>query len=138
MERAPRPTDTEEMEMAIFGRIGGLSTCLVAGLVCATLLAVPVQAGEVSLTIVNIETPQAVKIWVPESIFAKQGDTVKLKLINKLDAEHGFKIAAFGVEKVVAAQAAEEVTFKADKAGIFPISCQLHPPHVAGQLVVLE
>jgi nitrosocyanin len=105
------------------------------------LLAVGTQsaaAGEVKLTVVNIETPQGVKIWVPESIFAKKGDTVELRLINKLDAEHGYKIDAFGVEKVVAAQAAETVTFTADKAGIFPISCQLHPPHVAGQIVVLE
>lgn len=115
---------------------------LVVGLV--SLLAIvamgtkPAAAGEVKLTVVNIETPQGVKIWVPESIFAKKGDTVELRLINKLDAEHGYKIAAFGVEKVVAAQAAETVTFTADKAGIFPISCQLHPPHVAGQIVVLE
>lgn len=98
----------------------------------------PAAAGEIKLTVVNIETPQGIKVWVPESIFAKKGDTVELRLINKLDAEHGYKIEAFGVEKVVAAQAAETVTFKADKAGIFPISCQLHPPHVAGQLVVLE
>jgi nitrosocyanin len=113
---------------------------LVLVLVLAALvpLAQPAAAGEVSLTIVNIESPQGVKIWVPESIFAKKGDTVKLRLINKLDAEHGFKIAGVGVEKVVKAQSAEEVTFTADKAGIFPISCQLHPPHVAGQLVVLE
>jgi nitrosocyanin len=98
----------------------------------------PAAAGEVKLTVVNVETAQGVKIWVPESIFAKKGDTVELRLINKLDAEHGYKIAAYGIEKVVAAQAAETVTFTADKAGIFPISCQLHPPHVAGQLVVLE
>lgn len=93
---------------------------------------------DVSLNIVNIVTAQDVKIWVPESIFAKKGDVVQLRLINKLDAEHGYKIEAFGVEKVVAAQSAETVTFTADKAGVFPISCQLHPPHVAGQIVVLE
>ena len=92
----------------------------------------------VSLTVVNILTPQDVKIWVPESIFAKKGDLVKLRLINKLDKEHGYTIPAFGVETVVAAESAETVTFTADKAGIFPIACQLHPPHVAGQLVVLE
>jgi len=124
--------------MAILARLGGLSTFLVVGLFCLGSYGAPVYGGEVSMTIVNIETPQGVKIWVPESIFAKKGDTVKLKLINKLDAEHGFKIAAFGVEKVVKAQAAEDVSFTADKAGVFPISCQLHPPHVAGQLVVLE
>lgn len=114
------------------------SLAFVFALVAALAAERPAVAGEVNLTIVNVETAQGVKIWVPESIFAKKGDTVKLRLINKLDAEHGYKIAAFGVEKVVAAQSAEEVSFTADKAGIFPISCQLHPPHVAGQLVVLE
>jgi nitrosocyanin len=98
----------------------------------------PAGAAEVKLTIVNVETAQGVKIWVPESIFAKKGDTVEIRLINKLDAEHGYTIKAFGIEKVVPAQSAETVTFTADKAGVFPISCQLHPPHVAGQLVVLE
>ncbi len=93
---------------------------------------------DVRLTIVNVMTPQGVKIWTPESIFAKKGDTVQLRLINKLDKEHGYSIHAFGVEKVVAAESAETVNFTADKAGIFPISCQLHPPHVAGQIVVLE
>ncbi len=93
---------------------------------------------DVSLNVVNILTPQGVKVWVPESIFAKKGDVVKLRLINKLDQEHGYTIAAFGIEQVVPAEAAETVTFTADKAGIFPIACHLHPPHVAGQLVVLE
>lgn len=93
---------------------------------------------DIKLNVVNILTAQDVKIWVPESIFAKKGDVVELRLINKLDKEHGYKIEAFGVEKVVPAESAETVRFTADKAGIFPISCQLHPPHVAGQLVVLE
>lgn len=93
---------------------------------------------DVSLTVVNIVTAQDVKIWIPESIFAKKGDVVQLRLVNKLDQEHGYRIAAFGVETVVAGDSAETVTFTADKSGIFPISCQLHPPHVAGQLVVLD
>lgn len=113
---------------------------LAVALAAATLIgfSTPASAGEVHLTVVNIETPQGVKIWEPTSIFAKKGDTVTLRLINKLQAEHGYKIEAFGVEKVIGPEAAETVTFTADKAGVFPISCQLHPPHVAGQLVVLE
>jgi nitrosocyanin len=105
---------------------------------CSFITAAPADAGEVNLTVVNIETPQGVKVWVPESIFANEGDTVTLRLINKLDQEHGYKIEAFGIEKVVAAESAETVSFKADKDGIFPINCHLHPPHVAGQLVVLD
>jgi len=31
----------------------------------------------------------------------------------------------------------KEVEFVADKVGIFPTICQLHPAHVGGQLVVL-
>jgi nitrosocyanin len=75
---------------------------------------------------------------VPETIAAQVGDTVKLKLINKVDTEHGFKIAAFGVEEVIAGQAAKDISFTASKEGVFPINCQLHPPHVAGQLIVLD
>lgn len=121
-----------------------LTVIAACGVLAATPLAAEHHAGDharepdVSLTVVNIVTAQDVKIWIPESIFAKKGDVVQLRLINKLDQEHGYKIAAFGVETVVAGDSAETVTFTADKAGIFPISCQLHPPHVAGQLVVLD
>ncbi len=94
--------------------------------------------ADISQTVVNVMTAQGVKIWVPESVFAHKGDVVKLRLINKLDKEHGYSIPAFGVRAVVAPMGAETVTFTANKSGIFPISCQLHPPHVAGQLVVLE
>ncbi len=102
------------------------------------ILATPALAAEVTLDVVNIETPQGVKIWVPESVYAKKGDTVTLKLINKLDKEHGYQIEAFGIKEVVDGNQAKTVSFKADKAGIFPIKCHLHPPHVSGQLVVLE
>jgi len=119
----------------------GKTVCAFALATCVgflSLSAAPASAGEINLTVVNIETPQGVKVWVPESIFAKKGDTVNLRLINKLQAEHGYKIEAFGIEKVVGPEAAETVNFTADKAGIFPIACQLHPPHVAGQILVLE
>ena len=102
------------------------------------VLAVPVIAGEIALTVVNVETPQGVKIWEPTTIVAKKGDSVALKLINRHAEEHGFEIAAFGVKEVVDGNKAKDVSFKADKAGIFPIKCQLHPAHVVGQFVVLE
>jgi nitrosocyanin len=94
--------------------------------------------GEVSLTIVNIVTPQDVKIWEPTSITVKKGDKVSLRLVNKHTDEHGYEIPAFGVKEVVAGDKTASVSFVADKAGIFPIKCQLHPAHVVGQLVVLE
>ncbi len=113
---------------------------LASGLLLAPVR--PAHAGEVSVTVVNVETPQGVKIWVPETIVAKKGDTVKLKLVNKLANPHGFQISAFGIEKIVGVadspEGTVEVSFTADKAGVFPIACQLHPTHVTGQLVILE
>lgn len=108
------------------------------GLALSVGLASPAAAGDISLTVVNIETPQGVKIWEPASVTAKKGDTVMLKLINRHADEHGYEIAAFGVKEVVDGNKTKDVSFKADKAGIFPIKCHLHPAHVVGQLVVLE
>jgi len=107
------------------------------GLLAAVLPGVGYAESTREFTVVNIETPQGVKIWEPPSLVVNKGDTVKVKLINKLDQEHGYRIADYKIEKVVPGGQAETVEFTADKAGIFPIDCQLHPPHVAGQLVVL-
>lgn len=96
----------------------------------------PTDAGQINLTIVNVQTPQGVKIWVPQSVHANKGDTVTLKLINKLDKEHGYEIKAFGIKEVVGPKSSKTVSFRANKAGIFTVKCQLHAPHVAGQLVV--
>ena len=111
---------------------------LIALVIGVTGLAVPGIAGEVTLTVVNIETPQGVKIWEPPSVVAKKGDTVTLKLINRHADEHGYEIAAFAVKEVVDGNKSKDVSFKADKSGIFPIKCHLHPAHVVGQLVVLD
>ena len=107
------------------------------GLLAAVLPAVGYAESTREFTVVNIETPQGVKVWEPPSLVVNKGDTVKVKLINKLDQEHGYRIADYKIEKVVPGGQAETVEFTADKAGIFPIDCQLHPPHVAGQLIVL-
>jgi nitrosocyanin len=101
------------------------------------LVAAPYGA-EINLTVVNVVTPQDVKIWEPTSIIAKKGDKVTLRLINKHADEHGYEIAAFNVKEVVGGDKTATVSFTADKAGVFPIKCHLHPAHVVGQMVVLE
>ena len=114
--------------------VSGLITVLVfAG--GATLSA---PAAELSLTVVNVVSPQDIKIWELTSIVAKKGDTVTLRLVNKHTDEHGYEIAAFGVKEVVPGEKTASVSFTADKSGIFSIKCHLHPAHVVGQLVVLE
>jgi nitrosocyanin len=111
---------------------------LAIALVIVVLGLAAARADEILLRIVNVVTPQDIKIWEPTSITAKKGDTVMLQLVNRHADEHGFEIAAFGVKEVVPGEKTTNVKFTADKAGIFPIKCHLHPAHVTGQFVVLE
>ena len=92
------------------------------------------------VTLVNIEF-EGSKMWVPGPVVVKKGDTVKIKAINNVKSEpaiHGLAIDAYAIQTVVNVGKPENIEFKADKAGIFPISCHLHPAHVGTQLVVLE
>lgn len=117
-----------------------LQGLVIVGVVALLTTAVPqVRSAEstIELTVVNIETPQGVKIWEPPSLVVHKGDKVKVKLINMLELEHGYRIAAYGIETVVQGEKTETIEFTADKPGIFVIDCQLHPAHVPGQLVVL-
>ena len=113
---------------------------VVAGLALAVGLAGLARAEEtMSFTIVNIEY-EGSKIWTPGTIVVKKGTHVKLKLINNVPSDpnqHGFAIPAYDIAKVVNRGTPEEVEFTANKEGVFPIICQLHPAHVGGQLVVL-
>jgi len=92
------------------------------------------------VTLVNIEF-EGTKIWVPGPVVVKKGATVKIKAINNVKSDppvHGLAIEAYGIQAVINMGKPETIEFKADKAGIFPITCHLHPPHVGTQLVVLE
>ena len=98
-----------------------------------------VGAAERSFTVVNIEY-EGTKIMVPSTLVVRKGDHVKIKILNNIKSEpnqHGFTIPDLKVEKVITRGEPQEVEFTADKAGIFEIKCQLHGPHVGGQLVVL-
>ncbi len=109
------------------------------GLGMVMLTGVRVQAEETrEFTVVNIEY-EGSKIWVPSTLVVQKGDKVKVKLINNVKADpnqHGWSIPAFNVAAVVTRGEPASVEFVADKSGIFPISCQLHPAHVGGQLIV--
>jgi nitrosocyanin len=95
-------------------------------------------ATEVAL--VNIEF-EGTKIWVPGPVVVHKGDTVRIKALNTVKSEppvHGLAIEAYGIQALVNVGKPETIEFKADKAGIFPIICHLHPAHVGTQLVVLD
>jgi nitrosocyanin len=92
------------------------------------------------VTLVNVEF-EGTKIWVPGPVMVKKGDTVRIKAINNVQSDppvHGLAIEAYGIQALINVGKPEIIEFKADKAGIFPIICHLHPPHVGTQLVVLE
>jgi nitrosocyanin len=136
----------------------GVST-LVLGLFAAMTAVAPVTAEEkaapagakaveakaevkadVQMTVVAVEY-EGTKLWLPGTIVAHKGDRVKLTLLNKIPSEpaqHGFAIDAFKVAEVANRGEPKTTEFVADKTGIFPIYCQLHPAHVGGQLIVIE
>ena len=96
------------------------------------------EPGTRSFTMVSVEVDDA-KIWLPSVIAVEQGDKVKLTLKNLVpgaDNKHGFTIPAYNVTEVVTRDEPKTITFVADKAGVFPYSCQLHPAHIGGSLIV--
>ena len=110
------------------------------GFALISALALPALAGSVvDVREVAVEI-NGVKFWFPSTIIAKKGDTVVIHAVSKIPGKnnvHGFAIKAFGVEEVVMGEE-KEIKFEANKAGVFPINCHLHPPHVGGQLLVVE
>jgi len=97
------------------------------------------QPAAMTVTMVNVEY-EGTKMWLPGTITVPKGAKVTVKLVNNVPSEpaqHGFAIPAYNVQEVVNRGEPKTVEFTADKAGVFPISCQLHPAHVAGQLVVV-
>ena len=96
------------------------------------------EPGTRSFTLVSIEADGA-KIWLPSVIAVEQGDKVKLTLKNLVpgaENQHGFTIPAYNITEVVTRGVPQTVTFVADKPGVFPYSCQLHPAHIGGSLIV--
>ena len=123
------------MTKVFFGSLMGV---MVLGGLSARATAEP--AAPMTFTVVNIEY-QGSKIWTPGTLVVKKGTKVTVKLINNVTtdpAEHGFAIPAYNIAETVKRGEPKTVEFTADKAGIFPITCHLHPAHVGGELVVLE
>jgi cytochrome c oxidase subunit 2 len=75
----------------------------------------------------------------PSVIKVKQGDQVRLQ-ITALDHDHGFKLEAYDIDKLLPKGQTTTVEFTADKAGTFPFHCShfcgLGHKGMKGQLVV--
>ncbi|HSV09034.1 MAG TPA: cupredoxin domain-containing protein [Candidatus Binatus sp.] len=97
------------------------------------------ESGAMTVTIVNVEY-EGSKMWLPGTIAVPKGTKVTVKLVNNVPSEpaqHGFAIPAYNIQEVVNRGEPKTIEFTADKPGVFPFNCQLHPAHVGGQLIVL-
>ena len=110
-----------------------------AGLCITFMLGTGLAAADEpkKFTLINVAL-DGTKIWLPSSIMVQQGDEVELTLINKLDDPHGFELKAFGIEQVVQPKAQMTVKFTASTPGVYSYICQMHPPHLGGQILVLS
>lgn len=105
------------------------------------------ETKTLSVTAVEIS---GTKFWLPSTLVVKKGDSVKIHAISKVGGAnniHGFAIDEFKVQALVndkglvddkGAHLDKDIEFVANKAGVFPIRCHLHPMHVGGQLVVID
>ena len=121
--------------MKMTAKISALFVMLL--LIAATVR--PAHARDWTFTIVAEQIGKA-KFWLPSEIIVNQGDKVKLVLKNEIegaDVTHGFELDGYGIKEVVTRGVPKEVSFTADKSGIFPYFCQLHPAHIGGELLVI-
>jgi plastocyanin len=76
--------------------------------------------------------------WDPGTIVVNQGDIVTLEIIGINGKEHPTTIEGYNIGNVVVKRGQiTRVTFTADKAGIFRITCGVHLPTMTADLVVL-
>jgi plastocyanin len=75
--------------------------------------------------------------FLPSQIIVNQGDEVTLEMIGVNGAEHPGLIEGYDVAFNVKRGQLTTVTFKADKAGVFRIRCDVHHPSMHGELIVL-
>ncbi len=73
----------------------------------------------------------------PSTLVVNQGDIVTLEIVGINGAEHPFVIEGYKVNGAIKRGQVTRVTFTADKAGIFRITCGKHLPTMTADLVVL-
>ena len=76
--------------------------------------------------------------WDPGTIVVNQGDVVTLEILGINGASHPFTVEGYNLSGEVKRGQLTRLTFTADKAGIFKITCGAHLPSMAADLVVLK
>lgn len=75
--------------------------------------------------------------WEPGTVVVYQGDDVELQIWGVNGADHPSRIEGYDKAFNVKRGQLTTVSFKADKAGVFRILCDVHSPSMTGTLVVL-
>lgn len=73
----------------------------------------------------------------PGTIVVNQGDIVTLEIVGINGANHPFTIEGYEVSGTIKRGEVTRVTFTADTAGIFRLTCGVHLPTMTADLVVL-
>ena len=92
----------------------------------------------------ELKAPDETGKWVvetytfsPSVIVVNQGDTVNIKMLGLNGALHKISIENYVEEFDIHRGELKEISFVADKAGTFKMSCDIHRPAMEGYLMVL-
>lgn len=115
-------------------RIFVMTVALVSLLVGAGVQAT--EAAKVEKVTLTNKLIDGKKVWEPGAIKVAAGSEIELTLTNTLADPHGFTVPGLVENVVVAGNETKTVKVAATKAGTYKFSCQLHPAHVGGEIVV--
>jgi hypothetical protein len=110
---------------------------MVLSLALVFCTALPVQAADNTLTFTAVD--KGGKIWEGGGTIDGKSP-VTIKVINTLDADHGFAIDTMGVKEMVTPGQEKTITVTPDKIDKsvkeHRVYCQLHPKHGAAIIKV--
>lgn len=75
-------------------------------------------------------------VFMPNQIHVNEGDKVTLQFIGINGGSHPTTIAGYDKTFVLKRGQIHNVTFVADKPGVFPITCSTHHPTMTAELIV--
>jgi len=83
------------------------------------------ESKETAKTVVRYNVEASQWAFKPGTITVKKGSHVILTITSK-DVDHGFGIAAYGINQKLPAGRSVDVEFDADKVGEFPFYCTVY------------
>lgn len=78
-------------------------------------------------------------VFYPSQLIVNEGDKVTIHFYNTEDEpeRHTFTLPAYGINVDLGQGEKQDITFVADKPGVFQYYCTYHLPTMVGELIVL-